>query len=94
MAHVSRATLIVVANVTLAIDDEVLQRARIRALERGTSVNALVRDFIGAFAGAGEAEQGLREFVSSARASGARSGSSGRRWSREALYDERLGRRG
>lgn len=37
--------------VTLKIDDEVLKRARIRALERGTSVNAVVRDYLASYAG-------------------------------------------
>jgi predicted HicB family RNase H-like nuclease len=35
-----------VANLTLTIDDEVLKKARIHALERGTSVNALVREYL------------------------------------------------
>lgn len=34
------------ANLTLKIDEEMLRRARIRALEHGTSVNAVVREFI------------------------------------------------
>ncbi len=34
------------ANLTLTIDDEVLKKARIHALERGTSVNALVREYL------------------------------------------------
>lgn len=35
------------ANLTLAIDDALLQRARAAALRDNTSVNALVRDFLG-----------------------------------------------
>ena len=31
------------ANLTLVIDEDVLRRARVRALQQGTSVNALVR---------------------------------------------------
>jgi hypothetical protein len=34
------------ANLTLSIDDEVLQRAREAALRDRTSVNALVRDYL------------------------------------------------
>ena len=34
------------ASLTLTIDDEVLKKARAHAVERGTSVNALVRDYI------------------------------------------------
>jgi Family of unknown function (DUF6364) len=33
-------------NLTLTIDETLLRKARIKALERGTSVNAMVRDFI------------------------------------------------
>ena len=37
------------ANLTLAIDDALLQRAREAALRQHTTVNALVRDFLGRF---------------------------------------------
>lgn len=37
-------------NITLKIDDETYQRARIRAAEDGTSVSAVVRDFLAEFA--------------------------------------------
>ena len=40
------ATLIPMANLTITIDDELLRRARLRALEQGTSVNALLRDYL------------------------------------------------
>lgn len=38
------------AKLTIALEDELLRRARIRALEQGTSVNVLVRDYLTAFA--------------------------------------------
>lgn len=34
------------ANLTLVVDDELLQAARVRALREGTSVNALVRTWL------------------------------------------------
>ena len=34
------------ANLTLAIDEDLLRRARVRAAEQGTSVNAVVRQLI------------------------------------------------
>ncbi|MDQ3973590.1 MAG: hypothetical protein M3276_04530 [Actinomycetota bacterium] len=49
------------ANLTLTIDDDVLRRPRIRALERDTSVNAVVREFLASYAGASEVEQALDE---------------------------------
>ena len=33
-------------NITLAVEDEILDRARIVAAERRTTVNAMVRDFL------------------------------------------------
>lgn len=38
-------------NVTVAIDEEVLKRARIRAIEQGTSVNALLREYLEEYVG-------------------------------------------
>jgi len=34
------------ANVTLSIDEENLKRARIHAIEQGTSLNAVIRSFV------------------------------------------------
>jgi plasmid stability protein len=39
-------------NITVAIDEDLHRRARIRAAERDTSLSALVRDFLIQFAGA------------------------------------------
>ena len=38
------------ANLTIVLHDEVLKRARLRALEQGTSVNSVVRDYLEAYA--------------------------------------------
>ncbi len=38
-------------NVTIALDDETHRRARIRAAELGTSLSALVKDYLTALAG-------------------------------------------
>jgi predicted nucleic acid-binding protein len=40
-----------VANLTITVDEETLKKARIRALERGTSVNAVLAEYLRAFAG-------------------------------------------
>lgn len=37
------------ANLTIAIDDDLLRRARQLALRENTSVNALVRQFLGSY---------------------------------------------
>lgn len=72
-----------VANLTLSIDDETLRRARIRALEHGTSVNALVRDYLADYAGASQAAAALEEFLADSETWEAGSGPEGRAWARE-----------
>ncbi|MEE8585693.1 MAG: hypothetical protein V3T83_12680 [Acidobacteriota bacterium] len=74
------------ANLTIAIDDDLLRRARIRALEQETSVNALLRDYLTAFADEKEAQvKALEDILEIAASEKASSG--GRRWTRDELYD-------
>ena len=45
------------ANMTIAIDDQLLRAARVKAVQQGTSVNEVCRQAIEAFAqGAGDAD--------------------------------------
>ena len=44
-------------NLTIAVDDDILKRARLRALQEDTSVNAVLRSFLEAYAGAAGREQ-------------------------------------
>ena len=81
-------------NLTLSVDDDVLRRARIRALQRGTSVNALVREYLERLAGTSPAAEGVAEFLAITREAGASSGPEGRTWTREDLYEERLSKYG
>ncbi|MCC6621600.1 MAG: hypothetical protein IT385_10125 [Deltaproteobacteria bacterium] len=82
------------ANLTITIDDETLERARLRALELGTSVNAILAEHLRAFA-AERATQGraLQALVALAddnerRGGRERAGArSGRDWSREDLQE-------
>ncbi len=39
------------ANLTITVDEETVKRARIRALEEGTSVNALLRGYLEEYSG-------------------------------------------
>lgn len=49
-------------NVTIALDDEVHRKARIRAAELGTSLSALVKDYLNGLIGEGTpAAAGVRE---------------------------------
>jgi hypothetical protein len=77
------------ANLTITVDPETLKRARIKALEQGTSVNALPRAYLDSYVGsADDRERRLRAMehaLEIARRAGARSG--GITWRREDLYD-------
>ena len=75
------------ANLTLSIADDLLRTARIRALEQGTSVNAVVREYLTTFAGRRTAPQAVKEFLELSDEVRATSGPDGRTWTREELYD-------
>ena len=51
------------ANLTLAIDDDLLRRARVRAAEQGTSVNAVVRELIEGYFSSDRAENARKRLV-------------------------------
>ncbi len=74
------------SNLTITVDDEALRRARLKALEQGTSVNALLREFIESYAGCRpdhiHATQALLELSRAAT-----SGAGGRRWTRDELHE-------
>jgi len=75
------------ANLTITIDERLLKQARMRALEDGTSVNALLRAYLERYAGAGQAAEALAGFARLARRSAATSGPLGRTWTRDELHD-------
>jgi plasmid stability protein len=64
-----------VKNITVSLDDQIYRRARIIAAERGTSVSALVRQFLDGLANDGDEtaqlkrhEAALREQITRFRA--------------------------
>ncbi len=76
------------ANLTLAIQDDVLQRARTRAVGQGTSVNALLRAYLEAFAGVQQSrEQAVHELLERSRRASSGSGGQGRTWTRDELHE-------
>ncbi len=75
------------ANLTISIDEDVLKRARIRALEQGTSVNALLREYVESYAGNDLHREGLTEFLKIAREANCGSGPEGRTWTRDELHE-------
>jgi len=79
-------------NLTITVDDEVLRRARIRALSQGTSVNAVLREFLESYAGSDVEAAARTSLARLARRSTASSGLAGRTWRRDDIYADRLDR--
>jgi hypothetical protein len=75
------------ANLTIVIDDGVLRRARKKAIDQGTSVNAIVGAYLEQYAGPDGAAAALADFLALAASAGGSSGEGGRTWTREDLYD-------
>jgi hypothetical protein len=74
------------ANLTLKIDEKLLRRARIRALEQGTTVNALVRNYLSQYAVEdADRMRAFRRFLEIAEQ--ARASSGGRKLRRDDLHD-------
>ncbi len=78
------------ANLTLTIDDATLKRARIRALEQDTSVNALVREFLTEFASSGELSDERDALLQLIDDNQAGVSATGRTWTREEIYEDRV----
>ncbi len=81
-------------NLTITVDGEALKRARIRALEEGTSVNAVLRERLEEYAGVRrDRREAGRRLLELARGSVMSSGGKGLP-ERGELYEERVGRYG
>jgi hypothetical protein len=86
-------------NLTITIDDQTLERARIKASNEGTSVDALVREYLESYAGSPRITAGSREeqieaierLIALSKKGDAGSGPDGRTWKREDLYDRSIG---
>ena len=75
-------------NLTITVDESALKKARIRALEEGTSVNALLRDFLESYAGVRREQQhAIDRILSLSGESVSRRGT--RTWSRDELHERR-----
>lgn len=74
------------ANLTIVLDDDLLRRARVRAAQLDTSVNAVLRDYLLNWVGHDEARAlAIRAFTEQARQ--ATSSSGGHRWTRDELHE-------
>jgi hypothetical protein len=77
------------ANLTLSVDDDLLQKAREAAVREQTSVNALVREFLEQYVGARERRLRALDALDAIaeRTDSASRGS----WSRESLHERKAG---
>ena len=81
------------ANLTIVVDEGTLKKARMRALEEDTSVNAVLREYLEEYAGRRrEQVEAARRIIEASRESRSGSGPGGRKWRREDAYEERLRR--
>ena len=77
-------------NLTLRIDEDVLDRARRVAMEQGKTVNSLIREYLREYANTQDKRaDARRRIVELCRQSNARIGPDGINWRREDLYDRR-----
>ncbi len=77
------------ANLTIGVDDDLLERARRRSLKEGTTVNRVLREHLERYAQDDRRRRrrkAIRELLSLSQS--ARSGSEGRRVRREDAYGE------
>lgn len=71
-------------NITLSVDQRLVERARKAAEAMGKSLNQVIRDYLAYLAGEGEMDAELTELRKLSMASGGRSG--GRRIERDSLH--------
>ncbi len=82
------------SNLTIALEDDLLKEARIKALKEGTSLNAYLRQCVADYVGrksAAEGEQLAREFQ--AFCERVKGDSGGWKFNREEIYDRPVLRR-
>ena len=73
-------------NLTITIDKEILQRARIRAIEEDTSVNAVVRQYLESYAGVAQRRREALEHLLRLSKT-ARTARGSATWTRDQLHD-------
>ena len=75
-------------NITLAIDEKLLEASRDYARKHHTSLNAMVRELLKREVAGGEGEAGLDHFLKVVKE--ARGDSRGWKWKREDVYDRKV----
>ena len=82
-------TYYLLVNITLSLDEQVVERAREVARHQGTSLNALIREYVELLAGQLTGEEVLAEFEQLWQQAG---DSRGSRFNRDDIYEERMSR--
>lgn len=77
-------------NVTIRVDEQTLRRARIRALQEGTSLNGVVREFLASYAGGDEEMEARQHLISLANDAAIDGRLDEREWVRDDLYKDRI----
>ena len=73
-------------NITLAVEEDILEQVKLTAAEQRTTVNGMVREFFAGVAAKRQAKDEARQaLLQLAREAAGDMGSKG--WNREALYD-------
>jgi len=78
------------SNLTITVAEETLRKARVRAVQQGTSVNAVLSEYLARYAGEHETqERAVRSLLAlsmiEAKPRGPRA--RGRRWTRDELHE-------
>ncbi len=73
-------------NVTLSIDEEDLKQARILALQQGSSLNAVIRQFVKNYIGHTKRYQHITEQIIQ-QAEDSQYRSEGKKWTRDKLHE-------
>ena len=73
-------------NLTISIDEEVLRKARIKALEHGTAVNSILREYLDSYAGVNKIEENaVNNLLNLSSNSKSRRGKA--KWKRDELHE-------
>ena len=73
-------------NLTVVTDEDTLERARVRAIQENTSVNAVVREFLVAYAGDNrQRAEACERLPALSRTCGSRRGDA--KWTRDELHE-------
>lgn len=72
-------------NLTITVQDELLKRARMRALEENTSVNAVLRKFLESYVDTTRQRRAVERLLALSRT--VQAGRGNARWTRDELHD-------